>query len=66
MVLRTSQRFLQGTKIQPEVRLAEVFGNPLGSWMSVPSGHGCPRQNACSFSRILRALTEVLSRDVRE
>ena len=55
----------QGTKIQPKVFLTEVFGNPLGSWTSVPSGHGYPRRNACSFSRILTALTEVLGRDIR-
>ena len=30
----------------------------------IPSGHGCPRPNAC-FSRILTALTEVLGRDLR-
>ena len=54
----------KGTKKQPKVFLTEVFGNPLGSWTSAPSGHGCPRQNAC-FSRILTALTEVLGRDIR-
>ena len=42
-------------KIQPKVFLTEVFGNPLGSWTSAPSGHGCPRQNAC-FPRVSRAL----------
>ena len=36
----------------------------MGSWTSAPSGHGCPRPNAC-FSRTLRALTEVLGRDIR-
>ena len=51
-------------RIQPKVFLAQVFGNPLGAWTSAPSGHGCPRQNAC-FSRILTALTEVLGRDIR-
>ena len=52
-------------KIQPKVFLTEVFGNPLlMSWTSAPSGHGCPRQNAC-FSRILTTLTEVLGRDIR-
>ena len=35
------------TKIQPKVFLTDVFGNPLGSWTSVPSGHGCPHRNAC-------------------
>ena len=49
---------------QPKVFLTEVFGNPLGSWTSAPSGHGCPRRNAC-FSRIWTALTEVLGRDIR-
>ena len=53
-----------GTKIQPEVFLTEVFGNPLGWWTSAPSGHGCPRRDAC-FSRISTALTEVLGRDIR-
>ena len=47
-----------------EVFLTEAFGNPLGSWTSAPSGHGCPRRNACFFSRILTALTEVLGRDI--
>ena len=47
-----------------KVFLTEVFGNPLGSWTSAPSGHGRPRQNAC-FSRVSRALTEVFARDVR-
>ena len=51
-------------KIQPKVFLTEVFGNPLGLWTSAPSGHGCPRQNACC-SRIQTALTEVLGRDIR-
>ena len=51
-------------KIQPEVFLTEVFGNPLGSGTSVPSRHGCPRRNSC-FPRILTALTEVLGRDIR-
>ena len=40
------------------------FWSPLGSWTSAPSGHGCPRPNAC-FSRVLSALTEVLGRDIR-
>ena len=39
--------FLEGTKIQPEVFLTEVFLNPPGSWTSPPSGHGCPHRNAC-------------------
>ena len=43
---------------------SKVFGNPLGSWTSAPSGHGYPRPNAC-FSRILSTLTEVLGRDIR-
>ena len=55
---------MRGAKIQPKDFLTEVFGNPLGSWTSAPSGHGCPRQNAC-FSRIWTALTEVLGRDIR-
>ena len=38
-----------GTKIQPKVFLTEVFGNPLGSWTSAPSGHGSPRSNAVFF-----------------
>ena len=54
----------KGTKIQPKVFLTEVFGSPLGSWTSAPSGHGRPRRSAC-FSRILTALTEVLGRDIR-
>ena len=54
----------QGTKIQPKVFLTEVFGNHLGSGTSAPSGHGCPRRNAC-FSTILTSLTEVLGRDIR-
>ena len=49
----------------PKVFLTEIFGNALGSWTSAPSGHGCPRQNACFFSRVSRALTEVLTRDIR-
>ena len=56
--------WFQGTKIQPKVFLAEVFGNPFGSWMSASSGHECPRRNAY-FSRILTALTEVLGQDIR-
>ena len=42
-------RFYQGrTKIQPKVFSdTEVFEYPLGSWTSAPSGHGCPRPNAC-------------------
>ena len=54
---------IRKTKIQPKVFLTEVFGNPLGLWTSAPSGHGCPRQNACC-SRILTALTEVWGRDI--
>ena len=54
----------QGTKIQHKVFLTEAFGNPLGSWTSAPSGHGCSRLNACSSS-VSRALTEVLTRDIR-
>ena len=50
-------------KIQPKVFLTEVFGNPLGSWTSAPSGHGYPRPNAW-FSRILSTLAEVLGRDI--
>ena len=50
-------------RFQPKVFLTEVFGN-LGSWTSAPLGHGCPRPTAC-FSSILRALTEVLGRDIR-
>ena len=45
-------------------KVTEVFGSPLGSWTSAPSGHGCPRPKAC-FSTILSALTEVLGRDIR-
>ena len=41
----------------------EVFGSPLGSWTSAPSGHGCPGPSAC-FSSIWGALTEVLGRDI--
>ena len=57
-----------GTKIRNENSarsfVTEVFGNPLGSWTSAPSGRGCPRHNAC-FSRMLTSLTEVLGRDIR-
>ena len=35
------------------------FWKSLGLWTSTPSGHGCPRRNAC-FARILTGLTEVL------
>ena len=34
------------------------FGFPLGSWTSVPSGHGC-------FPEVSKALTKVLTRDIR-
>ena len=51
-------------KFSPKFFLTEVFGNPLGSWTSAPSGHGYPRSNAC-FSRISSALTEVWGRDIR-
>ena len=45
----------QGTKIQPEVFLTEVFFEPpLGSWTSAPSGHERLRRNAY-FSKISRA-----------
>ena len=40
------------------------FLNPLGSWTSAPSGHGCPHRNAC-FSRISRAWPKFLPPDVR-
>ena len=36
-------------KFSPKVFLTEVLGNPLGSWTSAPSGHGCRRWNACFF-----------------
>ena len=46
---RSEKSQTEGTKIQPKVFLTEVCGNPLGSWTSAPSGHGCPRPNACFF-----------------
>ena len=51
-------------EISAQSFLTEAFGNPLGSWTSAPSGHGCPPRNAC-FPRVSKTLTEVLSRDVR-
>ena len=38
-------------KIQPNIFLTEIFGSPLGSRTSAPSGHGCPLRHAC-FSRV--------------
>ena len=55
----------KGAKIQPRVVLTEAFENSLGSWTSAPSGHEYLRRNACFFSRISRALTEVWGRDIR-
>ena len=37
-----------GAKDQPEVFLI-IWCTSMGSWTSVPLGHGCPRQNTCSF-----------------
>ena len=51
-------------KIQTKVFLTKVFGSPLGSWTSAPSGYGCPHRSAY-FSSVSRALTEVLARDIR-
>ena len=61
---RARQSQFEDPKIQPKVFLTEAFGNPLGSWTSAPSGHGCPRQNVC-LSRVSRALTQVLAWDIR-
>ena len=48
-VLWVSPNPQKGTKIQPKVFLTEVSGNPLGSWTSAPSVHGCARRDACFF-----------------
>ena len=51
-------------KFSPKCFWQKFLFPPLGSWTSVPSGHGYPHRNAC-VSRIWRAWQKFLPPDVR-